>query len=136
MNGDGAKQFYFIQKFNVGLADNYTAGTISIKDLEVIKIRDIFPEGTPIVQSNGLSKRVVGADGCIENFNNYNIYTEMYYYWEQSSVNKDEAMKLDNIHKIGEGWVAEETLGIALYCALRHKDDFFRHDRFLYLISQ
>ena len=101
MNGDGAKQFYFIQKFNVGLADNYTAGTISIKDLEVIKIRDIFPEGTPIVESTGLSKRVVGADGCVENFNNYNIYTEMYYYWEQSSVNKDEAMKLDNIHKIG-----------------------------------
>ena len=31
---------------------------------------------------------------------------------------------LDNIHMIGEGWVAEETLGIALYCALRHQDDF------------
>ncbi len=31
---------------------------------------------------------------------------------------------LDNIHRIGEGWVAEETLGIALYCALRYKDDF------------
>lgn len=25
---------------------------------------------------------------------------------------------------IGEGWVAEETLGIAVYCALRHQDDF------------
>ena len=31
---------------------------------------------------------------------------------------------LSNIHRIGEGWVAEETLGIALYCALRYKDDF------------
>ena len=31
---------------------------------------------------------------------------------------------LANIHRIGEGWVAEETLGIALYCALRHEDDF------------
>ncbi|MCR5251657.1 MAG: ADP-ribosylglycohydrolase family protein, partial [Lachnospiraceae bacterium] len=31
---------------------------------------------------------------------------------------------LDNIHKLGEGWVAEETLGIALYCALRHQNDF------------
>lgn len=31
---------------------------------------------------------------------------------------------LDNIHQLGEGWVAEETLGIALYCALRHQDDF------------
>ena len=91
MTGDGAKQFYFIQKFNVGLADNYTTGTLSIKDLEVIKIDDIVKN----------RKRVVGADGMIEDFNDYNIYTEMYYYWEQSTVNKDEAMKLDTIHKTG-----------------------------------
>lgn len=31
---------------------------------------------------------------------------------------------LDNIRRLGEGWVAEETLGIALYCALRHPTDF------------
>ncbi len=31
---------------------------------------------------------------------------------------------LENIHRLGEGWVAEETLGIALYCALRHAGDF------------
>ena len=91
MTGDGAKQFYYIQKFNVGLADNYSSGTLSIKDLEVIKIDDIVEN----------RKRIVGADGCIEDFNNYNIYTEIYYYWEQSFVNKDEAMKLDTIHKSG-----------------------------------
>ena len=31
---------------------------------------------------------------------------------------------LANIHRIGEGWVAEETLGISIYCALRHQDSF------------
>jgi len=31
---------------------------------------------------------------------------------------------LDNIHRLGEGWVAEETLGIALYCSLRYENDF------------
>ncbi len=31
---------------------------------------------------------------------------------------------LDNIHQIGEGWIAEETLGIAIYCSLRYQDDF------------
>ena len=40
----------------------------------------------------------------------------------QLSENKQS--DLDNIHMIGKGWVAEETLGIAIYCALRHKDDF------------
>ena len=31
---------------------------------------------------------------------------------------------LESIEQIGEGWVAEEALAIAVYCALRHKDDF------------
>ena len=31
---------------------------------------------------------------------------------------------IDNIHELGEGWVAEEALAIAVYCALRHSDDF------------
>lgn len=29
-----------------------------------------------------------------------------------------------NIKRLGEGWVAEETLAIALYCALRYEHDF------------
>ncbi len=35
-----------------------------------------------------------------------------------------DADDLDCIHKLGEGWVAEETLGIALYCALKYQNDF------------
>lgn len=31
---------------------------------------------------------------------------------------------LANIHRLGEGWVAEEALAVAIYCALRHTDDF------------
>lgn len=31
---------------------------------------------------------------------------------------------IENIHKLGEGWVAEETLAIAIYCSLKYKDDF------------
>jgi ADP-ribosylglycohydrolase len=31
---------------------------------------------------------------------------------------------LNNIHRLGEGWIAEEALAIAIYCALRHRDDF------------
>ena len=39
-------------------------------------------------------------------------------------LSENAADDLENIHALGEGWVAEETLGISLYCALRHKDDF------------
>ncbi len=31
---------------------------------------------------------------------------------------------LDAIHSLGEGWVAEETLAIAAYCAIKHPNDF------------
>ena len=31
---------------------------------------------------------------------------------------------LSAIHELGEGWVAEETLAIAVFCALRHEDSF------------
>lgn len=31
---------------------------------------------------------------------------------------------LDAIHRLGEGWVGDETLAIAVYCALRHANDF------------
>ena len=31
---------------------------------------------------------------------------------------------LDAIKRLGAGWVAEETLAIAVYCAIKHEDDF------------
>lgn len=31
---------------------------------------------------------------------------------------------IEAIHMLGQGWVAEETLAIALYCALKYSDDF------------
>ena len=31
---------------------------------------------------------------------------------------------LDGVHALGEGWVAEEALAIAVFCAVRHQDDF------------
>ena len=94
MNGDGAKQFSYIQKLIFGLADNesYT-GNIYIKDFEVVSLSEILDPST--------RKLTVGANGCIENFDNYNSYTEIYYAWDQSAVNKDEAMKLDTIHRVG-----------------------------------
>ena len=33
---------------------------------------------------------------------------------------------LENIRALGEGWVAEETLAIAIYCSLRYSDNFSR----------
>ena len=37
---------------------------------------------------------------------------------------KTEEDDLNAIHQLGEGWVAEETLAIAVYCALKYENDF------------
>lgn len=44
---------------------------------------------------------------------------------QKSIVLSEKGMNdLDAIRQLGEGWVAEETLAIAVYCALKHSDDF------------
>lgn len=40
------------------------------------------------------------------------------------SLSKNDIDDLENIRQLGEGWVAEETLAIAVYCALKHQSDF------------
>ena len=37
---------------------------------------------------------------------------------------KKDINDLDAIHDLGEGWVAEEALAIAVYCALKYENDF------------
>ncbi|MCI8914628.1 MAG: ADP-ribosylglycohydrolase family protein [Lawsonibacter sp.] len=44
---------------------------------------------------------------------------------QKAIVLSEEGMDdLDAIRQLGEGWVAEETLAIAVYCALKYSDDF------------
>jgi len=40
------------------------------------------------------------------------------------ALSENEKSDRDNIHVLGEGWVAEETLAIAIYCSLKYKNDF------------
>lgn len=40
------------------------------------------------------------------------------------ALSKEDVADLDAIHELGQGWVAEETLAIAVYCALKYPHDF------------
>lgn len=53
---------------------------------------------------------------------NINYFTELM----QKAVQLSQSDKpiLDAIHELGEGWVAEETLAIVVYCCLRFPDSF------------
>lgn len=40
------------------------------------------------------------------------------------ALSENDASDAENIRRLGEGWVAEKTLVIAVYCALRYQNDF------------
>ncbi|MBQ9463699.1 MAG: ADP-ribosylglycohydrolase family protein, partial [Lachnospiraceae bacterium] len=40
------------------------------------------------------------------------------------TLSRNSSSDLDNIHRLGEGWVGDEALAIALYCCLKSTDDF------------
>lgn len=40
------------------------------------------------------------------------------------ALSQNSASDLQNIHMLGEGWVAEEALAIAVYCSLKYQNDF------------
>lgn len=40
------------------------------------------------------------------------------------SYSENDKSDLENIHALGEGWVAEETMAIAIYCSLKYPNDF------------
>ena len=40
------------------------------------------------------------------------------------SFTENEKSDLENIHALGDGWVAEETMAIAIYCSMKYQNDF------------
>ena len=40
------------------------------------------------------------------------------------TLSQNQDSDLDNIHSLGDGWVGDEALAIAIYCALRYQNDF------------
>jgi ADP-ribosylglycohydrolase len=39
-------------------------------------------------------------------------------------LSENESADMENIPKLGKGWTGDEALAIAVYCALRHSNDF------------
>lgn len=96
--GDGRRQFYFILNLQFGLEGQYGTGSLFFKDFEVVDIND--------KEYKREEKRVVGSDGLIEDFNNYDFNSDMYFIWIHSDGNKDEYMDLNKTNKTGFNNVA------------------------------
>lgn len=77
-------------------------------------------------KTDSLEDIIVDArNTCKEVFSGYDCLNELMDIIDLAiELSKNDEDDLDNIHKLGEGWVAEEALGIALYCALKYQNDF------------
>lgn len=58
-------------------------------------------------------------------FSNANHISEFAHLMKKAvTLSQSEVNDIDAIHQLGEGWVAEETLAIAIYCSLKYSNDF------------
>lgn len=84
--GDGFRQFYYVKEIQFGLSENYSGGAITVSDFSIVSLSDLF--------ENSLYTAEIGEDGVIENFESYQNGVEIYYKWQTSTANKDEAIEL------------------------------------------
>ena len=91
IGGSGKREFYYIKNLQFGAEGQYGNGNIFFKDFEIVYKEDYQTE----------KARDVGANGLIEDFNNYPNTASLYMIWQASDVNKDEYMAIDSTNKLG-----------------------------------
>ena len=84
--------------------------------------RIVYPEGERMPLRDIVLEARDTVRALFDGFAHLDRLTECIDLAAALSENTDD--DLDNIHLLGEGWIAEEALAIAIYCALRHQDDF------------
>ena len=126
------------------LYDGSEAGNMDIRDLDkegayIAAITHGHPLGymPAAVVTHIINRMVYGPEmslkeavieartTCGEIFEGFEYLDEMNQIIDLAiALSENDESDLVNIHRLGEGWVAEETLGIALYCALKYQNDF------------
>lgn len=77
-------------------------------------------DSVSILQS--VNDSISAMQGLFKNCTHIGYFTELMK--KAVGLAQKEGDDLEAIHQLGEGWVAEETLAIAAYCAIKYQDDF------------
>ncbi len=73
---------------------------------------------------NSISNALIETQNLFPESEQLNIFSELVKKAETLAYDEEIFDDLDAIRELGEGWVAEETVAIAVYCTLKHKDSF------------
>ena len=90
--GDGSRQFYYLKQLQVGIEKTYSTGSVTIEDVKIVTMAD---------EIDGLYDVTIQDDGLIDDFNSYTDTAQIYYKWQNSISNKDEAMELNSEFAFG-----------------------------------
>lgn len=79
-----------------------------------------------LLEGRSLSEAVKGGLECAEvHFRDWGALKAFKEIMDKAvALSESEVTDLEAIEALGEGWVAEETLAIAVYCSLKHEGDF------------
>lgn len=86
-NGDGNRQFYYLRQIQFGIENIYSKGNIEFSDISFCKLEDNVLD---------LFLKDLNNSPIIDDFNDYSSTAKIYYKWQLSQSNKDEAMTLNN----------------------------------------
>ena len=105
--GDGFRQFYGVKEIQFGVEEEvYSPSSVTVSDVSIVTMADVMLEnGTELYQAK------IVTNGLIEDFEGYTNSIEMYYIWEASTSNKDEAMNIDRESAKG----VDNTVGMFSY---------------------
>lgn len=90
----------------------------------------LFVHIISLVASNTMSLEDAVQDGIKNITNLFSSATNLDYFItlinKAVDLSKSDVDDLSAINQLGQGWVAEETLAIAIYCSLKYQNDFER----------
>lgn len=108
-NGDGARQFYYIKQLQFGIENSWSTGSMTFSNLHITTLSEKVED---------LYLNEVASDGTIETFDKYTSNCDLYYRWQNTVDNKDEAMALDSQYTAtGNGYCGKFTYKSDMYPA-------------------
>ena len=108
-NGNGAREFYYIKQLQIGIENAWESGSLSISNMRVSTLED---------EVDDLYVNHISSDGTIETFEQYQTNSDLYYRWQNTINNKDEAMAMDNQYtSTGNGYSGKFTYKSDMYPA-------------------
>ena len=96
----------------------------SLKENQISELAKLKKGVAAVYQNNWVEPILVQINKCDISEKVYEFKQQIDLIDKAIALSKENIDDLEAIRELGQGWVAEETLAIAIYCSLKYSDDF------------